>query len=220
MKNDPTSYDDTKFTGRLIYGVIALWFAFALWMGAEGRYQASPKSPPLALGLTLALPVLFFVLTYSRHGSFWRFCQSLDLRFVVAAHLWRIMAIDFVLCTVEGRLPAGFGLPAGIGDIITGIAAVSLAFGISQGKFGLRKKFVAWNVFGLFDLILAVSLGIMHSPGPAGILAGSGPTTLLMSELPRSLIPTFLVPLFMLLHLLALARRNEVRDADSLIRSV
>ena len=43
-----------------------------------------------------------------------------------------------------------------------------------------------------------------------GILAGSGPTTLLMGEFPRSMIPTFFVPSFILLHLLALLRRKEV----------
>ena len=48
-----------------------------------------------------------------------------------------------------------------------------------------------------------------------GVLTGTGPSTLLMSELPRSMIPTFLVPLFILLHLLALARREEVANTPA-----
>jgi len=69
---------------------------------------------------------------------------------------------------------------------------------------------VAWNLFGLFDLILALSLGLSFSASSLGFLAGTGATTLLMTELPRSMIPTFGVPMFILLHLLALARRKEL----------
>jgi hypothetical protein len=74
----------------------------------------------------------------------------------------------------------------------------------------VRKWFVAWNILGIIDLVLAVTLGILHSVSTFGILAGNGPTTLLMTQFPRSLVPTFLVPIYILLHLLALARRNEV----------
>jgi hypothetical protein len=120
------------------------------------------------------------------------------------------MALDFLLCAAAGTLPIGFALPAGLGDILTGLAAIPLAFALSNGTPGTRKKFVAWNIFGLLDLLVAVSMGILHSGSSLGLLAGSGPTTQLMTELPRSMVPTFLVPMFMLLHLLGWARRNEV----------
>jgi hypothetical protein len=210
MKNDRQIHVNTKFTSIWVYGALALWFLFALVMGAQGRFVSGLQKPPLALGLTLALPMLFFVAAYARHGSFWAFCQTLDLRVITAVHLWRIVAIDFLVVCAQGRLPAGFALPAGIGDIITGVTAIPLALAISKGILAAGKRFVAWNIFGLLDLVLAVSLGILHSPSALGILAGSGPTTLLMSELPRSIIPTFLVPMFMLLHMLSLSRRSEV----------
>jgi hypothetical protein len=74
----------------------------------------------------------------------------------------------------------------------------------------VRTRFIAWNLFGLLDLVVAITLGILHSPGPAGLLTGAGATTSLMAELPRSIIPTFFVPLFMMLHLLGLSRRGEL----------
>jgi hypothetical protein len=58
-------------------------------------------------------------------------------------------------------------------------------------------------------------VGILHSPSSIGILAGAGPTTQLMSQLPRCMVPTFLVPVFMLLHLLALARRHELVNSPA-----
>jgi len=210
MKNDKLNHENVKFTKTLVYGALAFWFVFALVMGMQGRFAAGPQKPPLALGLIIGLPMLLFGLAYARHGSFWAFAQTLDLRVITGLHLSRIVGFVFLALCAEGRLPAEFALPAGINDIIIGLAAIPLALGISKGAPAAGKWFVAWNVFGLLDLISAVTLGILQSPSSLGILAGSGPTTLLMSQFPLSMIPTFLVPVFMLLHMLSLSRRSEV----------
>jgi hypothetical protein len=210
MKNAQKNPHDKKFIALVVYGMVAFWFVFQLMMGSEGRYAVGPQKPPLALGLSLVVPISFFVIAYARRSFIWTFCQSLDLRLIVAVHLWRVIAIDFLLRVAEGSLPAGFALPAGLGDIITGLAAIPLALGLSSGAPWVKQRWMMWNIFGLLDLVSAITLGILYSASPFGILVGTGPTTQLMVELPRSLIPTFLVPLFILLHLLALARRKEV----------
>ncbi len=212
MKTDTYDQRSIKFTGVMTLGIVALWFVFALWTGAEGRFTPPPEKPPLLFGLTIMSPIVAFVLAYRRRGSFWAFCQTLDLKYVVAVNAWRILAIDFLLTPAEGRLPWAFALPAGIGDIITGLVAIPLAFSLANGT-GVRKRFVAWSLFGLLDLVVALSMGILHSGGPIGILTGSGPSSGLMTELPRSMVPTFLVPMFILLHLLTFSRRKEVAAA-------
>lgn len=195
-----------------VYGLIALWFLFALVMSAQGRFVSGSQKAPLAMGLIFALPIVFFIVVYELSHSFRAFCKSLDLRAVTAVHVWRILGVVFLVLYVQRRLPGGFALPAGIGDMIIGFTAVPLALGIMRGSPIAAKWFVAWNVFGLLDLILAIVLGVLHSRSAIGVLAGHGPgpDTSPMSELPLSLVPTFFVPLFILLHLLALARRSEV----------
>ena len=207
---DQNNHSNSMLTKTFVYGALAVWFLFALVMGAQGRYQTGAQGPPLALGLTFALPILLFVLAYSDRGAFWEFCQTLDLRVITGVHVFRFIGVDFVLHYIKGSLPAGFALPAGIGDTIVALTAIPLAVGLAKGTTAASRRFVAWNIFGLLDLVLAMSLGILHSPSTFGILAGSGPTTLLMSELPLSLVPTFFVPVYILLHLLSLARRDEV----------
>lgn len=202
--------NDLWITEALVGSALAIWFTFALIMAAQGHYLSSPGNPPLALGLTVVLPIVAFVLVYNLGGAVWQFCQTLDLRLVVVAHVLRIVAIDFLVNFANGRLPAGFALPAGIGDIVISVSAIPLALAIANKWGGTRRWFVAWNVLGMLDLVTAVSMGILYSSSAFGVLVDSGPTTLIMSELPRSLVPTFLVPLFFLLHLLALARRKEV----------
>jgi hypothetical protein len=210
MSNDTSRSSLVRFAGATVGGLVFLWFIFTLMMASDGRYISRAPKPPLALGLSCLLPIIFFIWLYLRRGAFWAFCHTIDLRTIVALNLGRILAVDFVLCAAEGRLPAGFALPAGLGDIVIGLTAIPLAFALSSGRPAARAWFVAWNCFGMLDLVLAISLGILHSSSTVGILAGTGPNTLLMSELPRALVPAFFVPLLILLHLLALARTKEL----------
>ena len=67
------------------------------------------------------------------------------------------------------------------------------------------QTFIVWNVLGSLDLVIAVSLGVLASATPVGVLAGDV-TTRLMGQFPLSLIPTFFVPLLLIFHLISLIR--------------
>ena len=58
-----------------------------------------------------------------------------------------------------GHLPALFALPAGLGDITTGLAAPLVARRLTRGD-GRRG---AWwfNAFGITDLVVALTLGAL-----------------------------------------------------------
>ncbi len=117
-------------------------------------------------------------------------------------------------------LPPQFGYPKGLGDIITAIFSLPLAFAIRKNDRSprLQTAFIIWNVFGLIDLISAISLGILYSPGQLGVLR-TDLSTALMTTFPVNLIPTFFVPLFMLAHLLGLRRNKELAPDDMNIKS-
>lgn len=90
-----------------------------------------------------------------------------------------------------------------------------------------RRWLLAWNTFGFIDLISALVVGILYSDTPLGILSSGTATTTLMVTFPVSLIPTFFVPLFLLLHLLTFKRiaalgasPSASRDATTLHHEV
>jgi len=61
---------------------------------------------------------------------------------------------------------------------------------------------VAWNVSGILDLTVAVSIGALVpllAPNFYGAVS-----TAPMTQLPLVLVPTYLVPTFLILHLTAL----------------
>jgi|CXWL01.1.fsa_nt_gi hypothetical protein len=189
---------------------IAVWFLAALAAGGMGLFVVqSPQQPPLALGLGVFVPVLVFIILYRSLPSFRRTAQAADLSILACVHIWRLLAIDFLILCAHGHLPAGFAVPAGIGDIITAVIAIPIAMAFRRDPIRVRPWFIVWNVFGLIDLVTAVSLGILYSESAWGFLAGTGPTTNLMVVLPRSMVPTFFVPLFISLHFLAIVRSRK-----------
>src|ERR1700716_4745276 len=62
-----------------------------------------------------------------------------------------------------------------------------------------------WCLFGIADLVVAVTMGAMTSPGRAHLLAFDAPN-LLISSYPLVVVPTFAVPLALMLHGLVLWR--------------
>jgi hypothetical protein len=200
----------TKTVKALTISGIALWFIFALVMSLGGRYQAGAGHPPLPLGLTFLVPIIVFVAAYWSSISLRQFTHGLDLKLITVTNIFRFVGFDFLYHYAQGKLPAGFALPAGIGDVITAAAAIPLVMAMSRKAPSARKWFVAWNIFGLADLFVAVGSGVLHSVSSLGMLQDNGPSTAMMSDFPRALIPTFFVPLWILLHFLALARRNEL----------
>ncbi len=152
-----------------------------------------------------------FVLAYSLSMQMQRAVNQTPLWLITISHAWRFVGIYFLAGAIVGFLPPQFGFPEGLGDIITAIFSLPLAFAIRKNSRSprLRTAFIAWNVFGLIDLISAISLGTLYSPGPFGILR-TDLSTAAMTTFPVNLIPTFLVPLFILLHMLALKRSGEL----------
>ncbi len=92
------------------------------------------------------------------------------------------------------------------GDRLT--APLVLSALLRRPGFAASKSFVAWNLSGILDLTVAVSIGALVpllAPNLSRKLLQRAP----MAQLPLVLVPTYLVPTFLILHLTALfqARR-------------
>jgi hypothetical protein len=196
-----------KNYGRLAIGIIAVWFTFALIASAYQLFRPAVNVPPIALGLAAAIPIVVFLVWYYSAASFREFALSLDARVLTILQSWRIAGFVFVVLYVYGVLPGLFANPAGWGDIAIGLTAPWVAMKLA--KPGHKAGFVIWNALGMFDLVEALALGtaarVIH---PGGIGAD------LMTVLPLSVVPTFLVPMFFIFHIIAIeqARRWPVGE--------
>jgi hypothetical protein len=159
-------------------------------------------------------PPLLVVGLLAWSGSFRNWARGLDLRLLTMLQSWRIAGFSILALLGAGALPAGFALPAGIGDVIVGLTAPVVAIAVVGRS---RWAFYGWTFFGIADLVVAVTLGVLHSSSPIGLLAGPGVGTEAMGVMPMSLIPTFGVPLTLVLHIVSLANasHSEVWRAPS-----
>jgi hypothetical protein len=152
--------------------------------------------------------VLFFA--WLRLSQFFReFVLSLDLRVIAAMQAWRWAGLGFLSLYAHKVLPAVFALPAGLGDMAIGVTApwIVLAL-VRQPGFAARGTFIRWNVLGILDLLIAISIGAVSAffaTGARGEIS-TGP----MATLPLLLIPAFLVPLFLMLHTAALMQSRQL----------
>ncbi|NKB23765.1 MAG: hypothetical protein GKR87_05180 [Kiritimatiellae bacterium] len=72
---------------------------------------------------------------------------------------------------------------------------------------------IALNVLGLLDFIGAIGGGVLSGSTPAGILSDQT-TSDIMQDLPLSLIPTFAVPFWIILHTISLLQLRHLKQQD------
>lgn len=199
----------------LVGVLLAFWFALVFLLGLEGTFIRPAQAPPFPILLGFAVPLAVFVVAYVGSTAFRALVLSADLRLLTATQAWRAGGLGFLALYAHGVLPGLFAWPAGIGDIAIGITApwVVLAL-VRRSTFVSSPQFVAWNLFGILDLVVAVSTGALSSGFISGLTGNV--TTAPMAQLPLVLIPAFFVPLFIIFHVAALlqSRRNLLPERN------
>ncbi len=199
----------------LIATVLAIWFGLVSLLGASGSFVRPPEVPPFPILIGVTVPLIVFVAAYLGWGAFRASILAADLRLLTAIQGWRAGGLGFLALNAHGVLPGLFAWPAGLGDIAIGVTApwVTLAL-IRRPTFVASRQFVAWNLLGILDLVVAVSAGALSSGFVNGLVGEV--TTAPMAQLPLVLIPAYLVPLFIMLQLAALFQaRRQASSMDS-----
>jgi hypothetical protein len=187
----------------------AVWFVLIVSLGAGEVFVAPAENPPLALLLAVTAPVIVFIAGAWVSKPVREFVLVADLRFMTAIQAWRIGGFSFLALYTYGILPGYFAWPAGVGDMMIGVTAPWIVVALMrQRSFAASNSFVGWNVFGILDLVVAVAMGAFGSLLLADDVVGAGATAA-MSHLPLVLVPAFFVPVFIILHLIALTQARR-----------
>lgn len=203
------STDKQPCMKRVVSIAMAAWLGLVLLLGAKGAFVGSPGSPPLPIFFGLAIPLAVFFAAYFGWARFREFILGADLRLVAAIQGWRWAGMGFLSLYAHRILPGLFVFPAGLGDMAIGFTAPWIVLGLVHNpSFASSKRFVSWNILGILDLVIAVSLGTICSGFIPGIVGDV--TTGPMAQLPLILIPAFMVPFFIMLHFTALAQARRM----------
>jgi hypothetical protein len=213
----PQSSDSQPGRGGIrltVATALTVWLLLILSFGAAGAFVGLPGKPPLPIAIGVAAPLVFFFASLRFSQSFREYVLSLDLRLLAGIQAWRWAGLGFLSLYVHKVLPAVFALPAGLGDMAIGVSApwIILAL-IRQPGFAASGTFIRWNILGILDLIIALSIGTVSV-----FFATGDPeeiSTAPMATLPLLLIPAFLVPLFLMLHAAALMQSRQLIRSQS-----
>jgi hypothetical protein len=192
-----------------------LWMAL-IWSAAiDGLFRlgASPLRVPL-VPLAIFFPILIGAPILLRSRRIGEVLDAMPPQWLIALQVFRVFGSIFLIGWALNVAPGIFALPAGVGDVITGLLALPVAISLAAGGADGRKAAIAWNIFGLLDFTVAVTIGLITSPGPLQLIVPSIPNAA-TGLYPTVLIPAFTVPSSTLLHALSLrqlyrrARRAE-----------
>jgi hypothetical protein len=120
-----------------------------------------------------------------------------------------IGAVFFLLLAAEGRLAGPFPYFAAGGDIITALVALPMMRLASAPSGAHTSAIMAWNLFGIADLVLAITLGVTSAEGSPLQVFHTPPGSEAMQQLPWSFVPTVLVPLWLILHAIIWAQLRQ-----------
>lgn len=190
------------------------WLAVAQHLGSTNAYFGTGETSVPTVLFGLLVPLIGAVIGLWLSGSLRSLVSAIPLHWLVASQIYRIGGGIFLVLWADGRLPWQFALPAGIGDVATGFFAIVVAVLLAQGAEGARRSAYLWCLFGIADLVVAITMGAMTSPGRAHLFAFEAPN-LLISSYPLVMVPTFAVPLALMLHGLVLWRLQRETASTS-----
>ena len=177
--------------------IFAAWLAAVLLLAANGVFRPDAPRIPLALMTTLAAGYLVLL-----SPTFREIIAGIPQHWLIGIQTFRILGGVFLVRYFQGELPGVFAIPAGVGDVLTGIFAPVVAYWWFTGKPYARAAAIAWNLFGMADLVNAVAIGWLTGGGGGGIV------------FPIVLIPIYAVPRAFLVHsysLIGLLRKRSRR---------
>ncbi|MGY4232079.1 hypothetical protein ACVIIW_001026 [Bradyrhizobium sp. USDA 4449] len=190
-----------------------LW-ATAAWTAAiDGAFRAGASSLPL-LPAAMLLPVIVGAPVLLMSKRIGQLLDAMPATWLIALQLYRIFGSQWLAYWLGGSLPGLWALPAGTGDVLTGLFAIPAAIAVASGTAEGRRAAILWNVLGLADFAVAITLGMIMSPGPFQLIMPQGPS-MAVDSFPNVLTPAFVVPSSILLHALSLRQLFRRRTAET-----
>jgi hypothetical protein len=204
---------------KALFGVSSLvvgWFLVALVSSVAGFYRP-PSSQPPTIQYGLLAPIVLGVVSFRSWPLLRRALAAVPNRWMVGVQFYRTLGVVFLLLYAGGHLPAVFALAAGFGDMAVGMLAPFVAASFERSPRDSARRVRLWNLLGIADLVIAVTIGFLTSPSPLQIASFDRPSALI-GVFPLSLIPVFAVPVSLLLHIASLQklRQHQLRGYGDL----
>jgi hypothetical protein len=199
--------DNPRTGRRLAVAAIAVFgaaLALTTYLASRGAYAPQNSGRVPWIGVAIAA-VIVAGLGTARIPAV---AAALDDQYAPArlatTQVFRVIGAMFLVAWQQGHLPELFAIPAGVGDVAIGIAAPFVALRLRRDPH--RRTGALWfNALGILDLTVAVTIGFLAATSPYQVL-DLDPSTDAVAVLPLAIIPTLLVPVALVLHVVSIQR--------------
>jgi hypothetical protein len=195
--------DPEKRATSLAVGTFAaVWLSLAFWLSGAGFFKGSVDKivPNIAYSV---IPLIAAYLAFLFIPEVHKAAVAIPMDWVIGFQFYRVIGGLFLIELARGRVPGLFAIPAGSGDVAIGLSAPIIAYLLHRKWAYAISLAILWNLAGLADLVIAVTMGVLTSPGPFHRLALDSPNVHI-GEFPLVLIPVIGVTFSILLHLISL----------------
>jgi hypothetical protein len=211
----------TPFARYVLLAVAGLWSGLAVALaGGWVLVAAAGIGPVPPVGVMLLAVLVASAAAAALAPAVRHAMLALPLDLLIGVNILRVLGVFFLLLAAQHRLGGPFPYWAGWGDILTGLLAAPLAIAVARSSMPTSVA-QAWNLLGTLDLIAAVTLGVTSANGsPLQVFDTGVPGPLAIQSLPWSLIPTVLVPFYLVVHGIIFAQLRQRRAPHPAARMV
>ncbi|MEX0313944.1 MAG: hypothetical protein AB3N18_07185 [Allomuricauda sp.] len=183
------------------------WLALQFFIWKTGFYY--DLSFPPRIPLFMVLPVFLFIMTFIIRNRNHKIFASIPIAFPIAAQSFRaVIEVLFYFTFINGILPVQVTFEGANYDVLIGISAVPMAMYASRPNAS-KKVLLAWNIIGILVVLFAAFTFISSFYFPS--IWGNTGIPLEFNQFPYLLLPTFLMPFAVFLHVLSIAQLIQKR---------
>lgn len=186
--------------------IVAAWLTLIIFLGRDGFFHVGIDSPPVRTLIAMLLPPLLFLIAM-RNADFRAQVLEINPFWLNGMQGLRILGAGFLFVAAYGHLPGIFAFFAGWGDVFVAFMAPLIIAKLAADKaFIGSRRFLVFHIIGLLDFVGAVLSGLV-SRGTIPFV-DTPQSTEALASFPLLIIPCFAVPLWICLHIAALAQRR------------
>lgn len=186
---------------KIVYGILC-WMLLVGVLGVLDFYKKENVFPPRVFFLLVPTILLFLYLFINKNTQ--RFLDGISLKWLTLLHVIRI-PVELVLLNVflEGLIPRIMTFEGWNYDILSGITAPIMYYGVFVKKRIGTRGLLLWNSVCLVLLVNIVTIAILSAKTPLQQLAFEQPNVGITC-FPLVWLPAVVVPIVLFSHLVAI----------------
>ena len=186
--------------------LMLVWMALVIYLGNRGVFLRHTRwlSNLVGFAVVLAFAAVWFgTIDIAREGLLSAASHVSDFQ-LVSFHVLRLLAIGTVIKYLQGELPRHFVILGSAPDFLFAVSAVIASIFAASAPLG-QDVLIVWHIVGIVVFFGAGISMFLSVPSPFRIYHDK-PDTSIVFQFPMVLAPNFTVPLFILAHVVALAK--------------